>query len=113
MENLNEFIYINDLYSVYGETLTAKQKEMMESYYVYNLSIQEIADQLKVSKAAVSDALKVSVKHLENLESIVGHIAYKKSVRQLLEKIKEETQEPNILALITEEEQDGIWIINW
>lgn len=108
MENFNEFIYINDLFSVYGDTLTTKQKEMMEAYYVFNLSVQEIADQLQISKAAVSDALKVSVKHLENLERIVGHIAYKNRVAQLLMTIKEKTKEQDVLALINEEEDHGI-----
>ena len=108
MENLNEFIYINDLFSVYGATLTTKQKEMMEAYYVFNLSVQEIADQLKISKSAVSDALKVSIKHLENLEAIVGHIAYKKNVTERFNKIKEKTEDQDILALLKMGEQDGI-----
>lgn len=56
----------------------------------------------------MSDALKVSVKHLENLEAIIGHIAYKKTVTERFNKIKEMTEDQDILALLKMEEQDGI-----
>ena len=107
MENLQEFIYINDLLVIYGKTLTEKQQVIMESYYVFNLSLQEIATNLGISKAGVSDAIKVSIKHLENLEHVVGHLAYKNKTENLLAKIEEETTDEHIKKLLSED-QDGI-----
>ena len=104
MGNLQEFVYINELLVIYGKTLTNKQQEIMEAYYVFNLTLQEIAENLAISKAAVSDALKVSITHLENLEKIVGHYAYKNKTENLLEKIREQTSEEHIKKLLSEEE---------
>ncbi len=104
MDNLQEFIYINELLVIYGKSLTEKQLAIMESYYVFNLSLQEIADNLNISKAAVSDAIKVSLGHLENLEKIVGHLAYKKRVEELHHKIIEETTDEDIKKLLQKED---------
>lgn len=104
MENLQEFIYVNELLAIYGPSLTPKQQTIMEQYYVFNLSLQEIATNLKISKAAVSDAIKVSLGHLENLETIVGHLAYKNKVEALHKKIAEETCDEHIKKLLKEEE---------
>jgi len=38
MNSLEEFEYINNLYAIYKDLLTDKQKELMDSYYLYNLS---------------------------------------------------------------------------
>jgi len=104
MENVQEFIYINELLAIYGKSLTEKQLAIMESYYVFNLSLQEIANNLNISKAAVSDAIKVSLGHLENLETIVGHLAYKTRIEQLHQKIIEETTDEDIKKLLQKEQ---------
>lgn len=108
MDKIQEFNYANELLEVYGDTLTTKQREIMESYYIFNLTTQEIADNLSISKAGVSDALKVSLKHLENLEIIVGHLAYKKKNEALLARIEEITEDEKVLSLLKTEENNGI-----
>lgn len=107
MENLQEFIYVNELLAIYGQLLTAKQQEIMKSYYEYNLSLLEIAENLSISKAAVSDALKVSLTHLYNLEKSVGQHAYKHRVKTLLTNIKGEDDLEKIKTLIAKEEEDN------
>lgn len=108
MEHIVEFHRINELFAVYGKSLTHRQQLIMESYYVFNLGVQEIADELNISKAAVSDALKVSIKHLETLEKNIKHIAYKHKVKALHTKIKKNTTDENIVKLLQEGEDDGI-----
>lgn len=49
---------IIDLYDLYGNLLTEKQKEYFENYYFDDLSISEIALNLGVSRNAVFDQLK-------------------------------------------------------
>ena len=39
---MEENIEITLLYDIYGKLLTAKQQEIFESYYLYNLSLREI-----------------------------------------------------------------------
>ncbi len=108
MKDFATFFYVNELLLTYGGVLTAKQKEIMEEYYRYNLAIQEIADNHGISKAAVSDALKVASDRLMALENEVGYLAYKSRIKNLLNKIKEQTNEDEVVKLIEKEEQDGI-----
>ena len=52
----------------YGVLLTKHQLEVLEEYYFEDLSMNEIADNYGVSKAAISDLLHRSIKILENYE---------------------------------------------
>ncbi len=65
---IDEFNLMNELYDLYGSMLTEKQKSVFENYYFYNLSLQEIADNLSVSKAGVLDTLEHAKKNLLNYE---------------------------------------------
>ena len=51
-KKLEQFIYFNELFAVYGKLLTPRQQEVFSMYYLYNLSQQEISEALKISKAA-------------------------------------------------------------
>ena len=65
---LDEFNLMNELYDLYGSLLTEKQKSVFENYYFFNLSLQEIADNLNISKAGVLDNLEHAKKNLLNYE---------------------------------------------
>lgn len=60
------------LYDFYGNLLTPKQQEIMHLYYERDLSLGEIAADLKVSRQAVYDTLKRSEKALERFEVKLG-----------------------------------------
>ena len=47
---MEDFVLYSELYDIYGELLTSKQKEYFEDYYFNNLSFSEMADQYKVSR---------------------------------------------------------------
>ncbi len=66
---LDEFNLMNELYDLYGSLLTEKQKSVFENYYFFNLSLQEIADNLSISKAGVLDNLEHAKKNLLNYEN--------------------------------------------
>lgn len=55
---MEESIYYANLYDIYGELLTDKQKSYFKDYYFDNLTMDEIAYNDKVSKNAVSKQLK-------------------------------------------------------
>jgi predicted DNA-binding protein YlxM (UPF0122 family) len=59
---------MNGLLDVYGPLLTHLQQAMMSDYYRFNLSLQEIADQRHITRAAVSDALTQAKRHLMKFE---------------------------------------------
>lgn len=59
------------LYEVYGKLLTKKQQEIFEEYYLYNLSLREIAENKKISYQAVRDSIKSSEIALTNFENTI------------------------------------------
>ena len=87
MEHLENFVYVNELLMLYGSVLTSRQLLIMEDYYKYNLSINEIAENKKITKSAVSDALKVALKKLGELEKKIGFKAYISKTEQILREI--------------------------
>ncbi len=56
------------LWDAYGPLLTDTQREICEKYYLYDLSLSEIAEEKGISKQAVSDALKKSRELLDFYE---------------------------------------------
>ncbi len=60
------------LYDFYGKLLTPKQQEVMRLYYEEDLSLGEIAEELKITRQAVYDILKRSEQALEKYERKLG-----------------------------------------
>ena len=56
------------LWDAYSPLLTAKQFEITDLYFNYDLSLGEIAEQKGVSRQSVSDCLKKCRKQLEDYE---------------------------------------------
>lgn len=50
--------YIIILYDYYGDLFNDKQKEYFEQYYFDNLSLQEIGDNLEISRNAIHKSIK-------------------------------------------------------
>lgn len=92
------------LYDFYGEMLTDRQKEIFEDYYLNDLSLGEIADELSISRAAVHDNLKRSDKILNNFEVklklVQRYLKNKKVMYQVLEETH--NQDPDALTKIRE-----------
>ena len=55
MEKFEEMALLLD---IYGGLLTQKQKDVMDQYYNYDLSLQEIAENIDISKQGVHDMIK-------------------------------------------------------
>lgn len=82
-ESLEMREYWLALFDCYGELLTPKQKSIFMDVYEADLSFSEIAENLSISKAAVSDSVKRTCTSLKEYEEILG--VYKK--RQLREEL--------------------------
>ena len=78
------------LYEIYGKLLTEKQQAIFEEYYLYNLSLREIAENKKISYQAVRDSIKSSEAMLNSFENTIGMMNIVKKVEKALEIIEQE-----------------------
>ena len=60
--------YFNSLYDIYKELLTEREQIAFEEHYVEDLSMQEIADNLNVSKSNIGMIVKRTEQKLEEYE---------------------------------------------
>ena len=87
MDVIDKAIRYNTLLSLYAPLLSETQKEILEDYYSFNLSISEIADNRKVSRAAVEDAIKKGTKKLDSIEEDIGNLEVLKRIEEIREKV--------------------------
>lgn len=73
------------LFEIYGKLLTDSQKEVFSDYYVYDLSLAEIAENRNISRAAVSESLNKSLAKLEEYESKLSFSSYHEELIKALE----------------------------
>ena len=78
-------IYLNNLFDYYQKLLTKKEQDIFTLYYEEDLSMQEIADNLNISKSAVGKTLKIVEKKLDNYENTLHLYRNKQKINKLLE----------------------------
>ena len=76
---MEEFVYYNNLFDIYGSLLTEKEQVTFRDYYQEDLSLSEIASENNVSRAAVQKTIKTVLDKLKYYEDML-HI-YDKNVR--------------------------------
>ena len=81
---MDEVVYYNDLYDLYGDLLTDKQKTYFEDYYFHNLSFSEMADNYHVSRNAVFQQVHIVVVKLDEYEQKLHLLEKKQKLSQLL-----------------------------
>ena len=62
---MNKVLYFNTLFTIYAELLTKKEQNIFSLYYEENLSLSEIAENLKISRSAVYNTVKIVERKLE------------------------------------------------
>ncbi|AFS78633.1 putative helix-turn-helix protein, YlxM/p13-like protein [Gottschalkia acidurici 9a] len=60
------------LFDFYGKLLSDTQYTVVELYYIHDLSLSEIAEDLKISRQGVHDALKRAENNLYSFEEKLG-----------------------------------------
>lgn len=65
---MDETFRVGLLFQVYASFLTENQQRLMHAYYYEDLSLQEIGNNLSISKQAVSSQLRRAVKKLNRME---------------------------------------------
>ena len=69
---MSKNLEVSYLLDFYGDLLTDKQREAVECYYNDDLSLSEIADNLKISRQGVRDSIKRAEAILFNMEKTLG-----------------------------------------
>lgn len=68
------------LNEIYGSLLTSRQREIVSQYFDYDLSLQEISDNLGISRQAVLDAVQKGGEQLREYEKKLGIFAARKII---------------------------------
>lgn len=93
---LDNFLYYANLYAFYAKLLSNKQQEIADYYYNYNLTLQEISDQLGVSKAAISDGLNKATKKMDEFENKLSLFKKNAKLHDLITAIEQEHISDNV-----------------
>lgn len=72
MAGMEERIELNYLLDFYGPLLTDHRQELMRLYCEEDLSQQEIADQLDITRQGVFDAIAKAKRQLDGFEAKLG-----------------------------------------
>lgn len=82
-------IELTILFDYYGELLTNRQRQYFMDYYFDNLSLQEIAENVGVSRNAVFNSLKEIEKKLNYYEEKLKLYEKSKEINKIIENIDE------------------------
>jgi hypothetical protein len=89
---LEERLNIINCLDVYSPLLTEHQKEIMDLYYLQDLSLGEISADMKISRQAVHDVIKRTGKSLlgyeEKLEFVGKQESSKKRLTTIIENLE-------------------------
>ncbi|AME09484.1 MULTISPECIES: YlxM family DNA-binding protein [Gemella] len=97
---IEKIIQITQLYDFYSELLSEKQKQYLNDYFFYDLSLTEISENYSISKQAVSNNIKRTVAELEQFEEKLNLIKLNNERLFLLNEIKKITDNKDILDYI-------------
>lgn len=89
---MSERDYLMDLYDIYKDLLTDKQREYFQNYYFEDLTLQEASDELNVSKQIISKTILQVINKLKKYESTL-HL---NKIYNVLTVIRETTKDENI-----------------
>ena len=73
-----------ETYDMYESLLTEKEKEIFNLYYEEDLTLEEISDNLHITKSAVSKTLKVTEKKLTTFEAKLHKLELKNTLKSII-----------------------------
>lgn len=75
MADMQQRVELNYLMDFYGPLLTEHRRELLGLYCEEDLSLQEIAEQMAITRQGVSDAVGKARRQLEDYERKLGLVA--------------------------------------
>ena len=85
---LEKMMHVALLYDFYGQLLTDRQRELVELYYLNDLSLGEIAEDQGISRQAVHDQLRRAGEALEGYEAKLGLVARHLEQQRILQELQ-------------------------
>lgn len=90
---MEDVVYYNNLYDLYGCLLTEKQRQYFEDYYFHNLSFTEMAENYGISRNAVFKQVHIVVLKLKEYEDKLKLFEKKKKLEKIILKIDDKSIE--------------------
>ena len=97
---MEEVIYYNNLYDLYGDLLTDKQKQYFEDYYFNNLSFSEMAENYKVSRNAVFKQIHIVTDKLEEYEKKLKLLEKKEKLLKVIDSVDDKKLKDELEGLL-------------
>ncbi len=89
MNRTEELIYYNELFDVYGNLLTEREKEIFTLFYIEDLSLQEIAEVRRVSKSSIGKTVKIICNKLDGYEQKLRFLSKLKTIKEVVSSVKD------------------------
>lgn len=86
-DQLERALRLHRLYDQYGGLLTTRQRDVFEYYHWHDLSLGEIAGHLGISRQAVYDLLRRGEAILEQAETALGVVAWRRRARRRVRRL--------------------------
>jgi predicted DNA-binding protein YlxM (UPF0122 family) len=84
--SVEERSHLLALLDCYGSLLSQRQNEVLNDYFSFDLSLSEIAQNRKVTRSAVEDALLKGVNKLVEYENLLHLLDKKAHLKDLVDK---------------------------
>ena len=97
---MEDVIYYNELYDLYGKLLTDKQRKYFEDYYFNNLSLGEMAEEYNVSRNAIFKQIHNVVDKLKDYEEKLGLYSKKEELIHIIDGIDNKEVVDKITELV-------------
>lgn len=106
MADMDARVELNYLLDFYGPLLTAHRQEVMRLYCEEDLTQQEIADQLSITRQGVFDTLAKAKRQLAEYEEKLGlvrrHLSRERAAERCLEALSRITPSPQDAPALAE-----------
>lgn len=89
---MEENVKYIELFEIYGNLLTERQKELFTSHYLLDLSLSEIAEPENLSRQSVYDAVKKVKAKLDEYENALKLSEKFTAIKAVLKKVGGETE---------------------
>lgn len=90
---MEKLVEVGILFDFYGKLLSEKQYQAVELYYIYDLSLAEIGEEMNITRQGVFDTLKRSEQKLYHYEETLGlirkFVKSKEAIKEILSISKE------------------------
>ncbi len=83
--DIEQRVQVAILSKYYGKLLTARQQDILNMYVDNNLSLQEVSEELNISRQAVKDALDTAIIALNSTEEKLGFIARDQKIKDAID----------------------------